>query len=769
MLIQSMRAKQLLVEVLKYSFLFLICGVIGVAHASAATYYVSPTGSDSNSGTSIASAWQSISKVNGIVFKAGDRVLFEGGKTFSGSIYFDVSDSGTASSPIEVSSYGTGRALISSGSSRGFFAYNTGGITLRNINFVGSGYPANAGAGVLFYNSLAGDVKLPVITMDSVQVSQYYEGIVVGGWNGASGYNGINITYSDVFNNIQNGIDIYGYYDEALPTNFAHKNLYIGHVKVYNNVGVASTSRPSGNGILFGQVDHGVVERSVVYNNGVNNTNNGGPVGIIAFDANDIVLQYNEAYNNHTSAADGGGFDFDGGVTNSTMQYNYSHDNDGAGYMFAQYVGAHTFSGNTIRYNVSHNDGFKTKTSPAGIVVWNGNAANGVGASVINNNTVYSDSPSSLVSAILIMGDQAVNLKIHNNIFFTKQNSAMVKVTGTTPNNLTLTFTKNDYWANGANPNIVWGPTSYSSVAAWSTATGKERLNGSSTALIVAPKLQNPGVGGVLGNIDLIESFRNYAITSSSPMINAGIPESQFALTAMPTKDFNGATVPQGGLPDIGASEFVGTQSTSSADTTAPAAPTNLTGTAVTTSRIDLAWTAATDNIGVVGYSVYRDTTRIATSTVTSYSDDGLATSSTHTYEVIAFDAAGNQSPKSTSVTVTTKAATTATTTATSTWSIGSGVVTTADTPVMSKPSVTSKKRGIQYAGARGTIIGGPRVVNGVTWWQINFATSIDGWVSAATLELSAVAYSVDEPGFFGTLTASVMNAWESIVSLFGW
>ena len=35
---------------------------------------------------------------------------------------------------------------------------------------------------------------------------------------------------------------------------------------------------------------------------------------------------------------DGVGFDFDGGVTNSVMQYNYSHDNDAAGFLRAQYA-----------------------------------------------------------------------------------------------------------------------------------------------------------------------------------------------------------------------------------------------------------------------------------------------------------------------------------------------------------------------------------------------------------------------------------------------
>ena len=80
---------------------------------------------------------------------------------------------------------------------------------------------------------------------------------------------------------------------------------------------------------------------------------------------------------------------------------------------------------------------------------------------------------------------------------------------------------------------------------------------------------------------------------------------------------------------------------------TAPAAPTGLTASAVPgQGRIDLAWTAATDNVGVTTYGVYRDggPTAIATTAGTTYSDTAVASISTHTYVVRAFDAAGNAS-----------------------------------------------------------------------------------------------------------------------------
>ena len=82
-------------------------------------------------------------------------------------------------------------------------------------------------------------------------------------------------------------------------------------------------------------------------------------------------------------------------------------------------------------------------------------------------------------------------------------------------------------------------------------------------------------------------------------------------------------------------------------DTTPPSAPTNLRVTGTSSSSISLAWNASTDNVGVTGYDVYRAGTRVTTTTGTSYTDGGLAASTTYTYTVYARDAAGNVSTAS--------------------------------------------------------------------------------------------------------------------------
>jgi chitodextrinase len=95
----------------------------------------------------------------------------------------------------------------------------------------------------------------------------------------------------------------------------------------------------------------------------------------------------------------------------------------------------------------------------------------------------------------------------------------------------------------------------------------------------------------------------------------------------------------------------------STADTTAPAAPASLATGAVTTSTIAMSWTAATDNVGVTGYRVFRNGVQVGTTTGTTYTDTGLAAGTSYAYTVKAYDAAGNVSAASNSATGTTTAA----------------------------------------------------------------------------------------------------------------
>ncbi len=89
-------------------------------------------------------------------------------------------------------------------------------------------------------------------------------------------------------------------------------------------------------------------------------------------------------------------------------------------------------------------------------------------------------------------------------------------------------------------------------------------------------------------------------------------------------------------------------------DTQAPTAPTNLTAANVAQTSLTLNWTASTDNVGVTGYDVFSGSTNIGTVTGTTANITGLTANTAYTFTVKAKDAAGNVSPSSNAVNVTT-------------------------------------------------------------------------------------------------------------------
>jgi len=91
-------------------------------------------------------------------------------------------------------------------------------------------------------------------------------------------------------------------------------------------------------------------------------------------------------------------------------------------------------------------------------------------------------------------------------------------------------------------------------------------------------------------------------------------------------------------------------------ETNAPTTPTGLSATAANALTVNLSWTASSDDTGVAGYQIYRNGTLVKTllGSATSFTDGQLDPSTTYTYSVAAFDAAGNVSATSSTASATT-------------------------------------------------------------------------------------------------------------------
>ncbi|MBL0109518.1 MAG: hypothetical protein IPP42_01070 [Saprospiraceae bacterium] len=82
-------------------------------------------------------------------------------------------------------------------------------------------------------------------------------------------------------------------------------------------------------------------------------------------------------------------------------------------------------------------------------------------------------------------------------------------------------------------------------------------------------------------------------------------------------------------------------------DTIAPSVPLNLAA-SVAFTEVALSWLPSTDNLGVTGYNVYKSDTLMTSVSSTNALLKGLRANTKFQFGVSAFDAAGNESQKST-------------------------------------------------------------------------------------------------------------------------
>jgi chitodextrinase len=167
---------------------------------------------------------------------------------------------------------------------------------------------------------------------------------------------------------------------------------------------------------------------------------------------------------------------------------------------------------------------------------------------------------------------------------------------------------------------------------------------------------------------------------------------------------------------NISANSSIATATTQAPpDTTAPTAPTGLSATAVSTTQINLAWTASTDNVAVTGYRVERcqgtgctNFVEIAAPTATSFNDMNIATATNYAYRVRASDAAGNLSAYSNVVSAMANAVFLTVT------SPAAGAVIASDTVTVSGTFSGPSNTGIAVNGVVAVIIGDTFVASSV-------------------------------------------------------
>jgi hypothetical protein len=538
---------------------------------SAADYYVSAQGDDDAPGSK-ARPWKSIAPVNQLAARPGDRILFEAGAIFVGNVVLNVQAPSSATKPVIVSSYGNGRATIDGGTGTAILVQNTGGVIVENLTLRGQGRPANTGSGVRVINTLAGNVKLSFIRIRRVDAAGFGRaGIFVGGLNTdgqQSGFEDVRIENCEVHDNTFYGILVGGPWDddhtdtvtngpqEGSRPGYTNKNVYIGNCRAWRNEGDPTYKRNhSGNGIVVADTDGAIIERCTAWENGrLCLSPGGGPGGIWAAGSNRVTIQHCESFRNHTglNTADGDGFDLDGGETNSVVQYNYSHDNDGFGFLLCNYKDApHEWRNNVLRFNISDNDGRDLKANAA-ICFWT-DEPELADIEVYHNTVLVDPAANGNLPAVLCVSGKAVRARLCNNIFMATSGCPLL-------DNRTdasgLRFQGNAYWTEAGPVRLLWAGQEFASLDAWRNSTGQEILAGKPVGLFVDPLLTVYGRGMTVSDVLRLPMLPAYHLRPGSPLIGKAEDLSPLNIGK---QDFFGNSLVGSGPLNIGACATTGT------------------------------------------------------------------------------------------------------------------------------------------------------------------------------------------------------------------
>ncbi|KRF05510.1 hypothetical protein ASG89_20495 [Paenibacillus sp. Soil766] len=373
-------------------------------HAAGPIYYVdSIDGDDANAGTAPGSAWRTLSKVNSNVFQPGDKILFKSDGVWTGTL--SPQGSGIEGNPITIDMYGTGRKPLIAGAGAAAAVYfnNQEQWEVKNLEITNDAQTKAVRRGIhvdgtsggysnprVFKHFLFENLEIHHVKGDVSTDYAHNGGIIVWGTNWDYHVSDVVVRDSKIYSVDSVGIYIYG----------AQKKFSSGF-KVTNNV----IHDVGADGAFILDTTNGLIENNVVYDTHIRAS--GYHVPLWVFSNKDSVIQNNEVYNT-APGGDAMAYDADYKSDGTIIQYNYSHNNAGGGFLVVNdgTVASNSNTNTTIRYNISQND--------SGAVF---NFSGTPDTTYVYNNTVYLPKYSNAkVVDYLNWGGFAKNTFFYNNI-----------------------------------------------------------------------------------------------------------------------------------------------------------------------------------------------------------------------------------------------------------------------------------------------------------------------------------------------------------------
>lgn len=542
------------------------------------TYYVdSENGDDSYDGTSEATAWKSIDKVNEKEYQPGDRILFKAGGEWEDKTLHPLG-SGEEGNPIILSSYGEGNMPKISANGKvneAVLLMNQEYWDISNLDISNT----VEGLASLDYIKMQdsngeqlGDLRgLRVAGQDAGQLDGYdihnlYVHDVTGEdrWIGGSGtvgagitkgngwdkskrtggiifeicqpetaepttFNDITIEENIINNNSFGGIVVKQWKGDKVGTNELWASREEGknnapsyecdnwkphtNITIQDNYLSQKDSDYACNTIYLTSTKDAVVQRNV--------SREAGTCGIELYYTDDITVQYNEVFDTRVKAggADSNAIDPDKGSSNALIQYNYIHDT-GDGILLCGFV----FGSSVVRYNVIQ-DAEKRYLNPHG----------DKGVNYIYNNIFY-------------------NSKDVNNIPFVSSSGGNSKYL-TKPSNMHYFYNNIFYNASSKVKTVEIGEgegTFYDRNCYYGTAVQPTQQD--ENAIVSDPKFVNNDLSGAK---DDISKLSNIQLSADSPLIGAGkvVENDERIVISLPQEvDMMGNAVEE--RADIGVMQF---------------------------------------------------------------------------------------------------------------------------------------------------------------------------------------------------------------------
>jgi hypothetical protein len=432
----------------------------GPAHGR--TFYIDCNAPGSGIGDSPQTAWNSLAQVNAAMFYAGDAIRLRRGSECDGTLA--PKGSGVEAAPIRLTAYGEGprpKIVASRKSEEALRLFNQQYWDIDSLDISGGntyGIFISGDNGILHHIHLSnlavhdvfgGELKHKesgLVTISPGSVNQHFDDVLVDdvtAWN-TNQWVGIVVGGGNL-----------GYPPESdWSSNAVIRNSTVHDVQ--------------GDGIVLFRVRKGMIESSVAWNTGMQNTQTiGTPNAIWTWMCDDCTVRDNEAYLTDSPGVDGGAYDIDYGNTKNSVIDNYGHDTQG--YCVAVFGAGFVTKQSEVRGNLCINNGRSPRMAKYQgaifLLSWNGGSIDGL---TMADNTVYwnplENAPALLNEATIKSGTAVFR---NNSIYSTSP--------WMTDSNSSLSFAQNHYeYFGSGNPEWRYGTQPFVSLAGLQSSLHQE-------------------------------------------------------------------------------------------------------------------------------------------------------------------------------------------------------------------------------------------------------------------------------------------------------